>query len=195
MARLALPTQARPVDSLQSPTDLALRTLKDCSTTFPPSPSYLARPAVSLQSPTDLALRTLKDCSTTTFPPTPSYLARPVDSLSVAHRPRLRILSSGIVSASSHQLHPTRLTLRATFRAHRPRLCTPSVPMPPSHQRRCPRGCVKSHFLCWESPPRARMASLQNNFLDFWGLFTQPQGVQGREIRLSLPPLQIMSLT
>ena len=59
--------------------------------------------------------------------------------------------------------------------------------MPPSHQRRCPRGCVKSHFLCWESPPRARMASLQNNFLDFWGLFTQPQDLPPRALTLQDP--------
>ena len=37
------------------------------------------------------------------------------------------------------------LTLGPTFRGHRPRLCTPSVPVPPSHQlHRCPRSCAKS---------------------------------------------------
>ena len=36
--QIALPYQARPAVSLQSPTDLALRILKDCSATFPPTP-------------------------------------------------------------------------------------------------------------------------------------------------------------
>ena len=49
------------------------------------------------------------------------------------------------------------------------------------------RGCVKSHFLCYKSPPRARMASLQNNFLDFLGLFAQPQDLHSRVDTLQGP--------
>jgi hypothetical protein len=35
--------------------------------------------------------------------------------------------------------------------------------------------CVKSHFFYYQSPPEARMASGQNDFLDFLRIFTQPQ--------------------
>ena len=36
-------------------------------------------------------------------------------------------------------------------------------------------GCVKSHSPYYKSPPEARMASSQSDFIDFLGLFTQPQ--------------------
>ena len=44
------------------------------------------------------------------------------------------------------------------------------VPSPRVHHW----GCVKSHFLCYKSTLGARMASLQNDFFDFLGLFAQP---------------------
>ena len=46
-------------------------------------------------------------------------------------------------------------------------------------------GCVKSHFLCYKSPPGARMASLQNDFFDFLGLFTQPLYLLKSELNIA----------
>ena len=73
------------------------------------------------------------------------------------------IKSQGLNSA----LYPTRLILRATFRAYRPRL---------------------SARICSQATPEW--------VGQVWGrLIRSSQGVQGREIRLSLPPLQIIALT
>ena len=59
-------------------------------------------------------------------------------------------------------------------------LATKSALLRPNHHW----GCVKSHFLCYKSTPRARMASLQNNFLDFLGLFAQPLACQAPSQKL-----------
>ena len=47
-------------------------------------------------------------------------------------------------------------------------------------------GCVKSQFICYKSPPGARMASLQNDFFDFLGLFAQPHMVFSKKGYLNL---------
>ena len=53
-------------------------------------------------------------------------------------------------------------------------------------QPRAARGCAKSHFLYYKSPPEARMASIQSDFFDFLGLFTQPLCLHQRFTLLGL---------
>ena len=108
------------------------------------------------------------------------------------HRPPLCALRLA-VPAPSHQLRlrysvssqllipllpmPSNVALWPPFRGHRPPLRTPSVLVPPSHQLRCPRGCVKGYFSYKNRVLKPVWPVAKDTFLSLTDLLHSPSGL------------------